>query len=591
MTKLRGLVLGYLCLSLLPACAQSPATPSVDPASSLSQALTDQAAPTSALNSQLFYQLLVGEISAQEGEPSAGFALILDAARKTRDAELYKRATEVALRARSGDSALQAAQAWKEALPDSREANRYVLQILIVLGRLTDAREPLQTELRLSPPTERAAVLAAVPRAFVRASDKKLAATVVEEALAGNLADLATAADAWAAVARMRLAAGELPSALEAAKRAQAASRQSDAAAQVALELLEAKSPGAEPLIRQYLDNNPRAMSEIRLGFARALLDAQRFAEAAAQLQIITRERPDFAEAWLVLGTLQSQDNQLPQAQKSLERYVALAEKADASEAERDRGLSQAYLALAQVAEKRKDFPAAEIWLSKIENSEELVQAQVRRASILVSQGRLDQGRDLIRKLPEKTPVEARQKLNAEVNLLRDAKQFQPAYDLLGKALQAMPDDTELLYDRAMVAEKLGSLDEMERVLRQVIKLKPDYHHAYNALGYSLADRSVRLPEAKQLIETALSFAPADPFIRDSLGWVEFRLGNKAEAARIFDAAYRARPDAEIAAHYGEVLWSLGQRERALAIWKEGKLLNPDNETLVETLKRLRVPL
>ena len=591
MTKFRGLVLGYFCLAVLPACAQNPGQPSLGPPSSLAQARAEQATPTSALDSQLFYQLLIGEITAQEGEPSAGFALILDAARKTRDAELYKRATEIALRARSGDSALQAAQAWKEALPDSREANRYVLQIVIVLGRLADARGPLETELRLSPLIERAAVLAAIPRAFARAGDKKLAASVVEEALSSDLANPATASDAWAAIARMRLAAADLPSALDAAKRAHAASPQSDAVALVALELLEAKSPGAESLVRQYLEDNPKASSEIRLGFARALLDAQRFAEASAQLQIISRDQPDFAEAWLVLGTLQSQDNQLPQAQTSLERYISLADKTDGAENERSRGLPQAYLTLAQIAEKRKDFPAAEMWLNKIENSEELVQAQVRRASILVSQGKLDQGRELIRRLPEKTPVEARQKLSAEVNLLRDAKQFQPAYELLGKALQATPDDIELLYDQAMVAEKLGSLDEMERVLREIIRLKPDHHHAYNALGYSLAERSVRLPEAKQLIEKALSFAPADPFIRDSLGWVEFRMGNKDEAARIFDAAYRTRPDAEIAAHFGEVLWSLGQRERALAIWKEGKLLNPDNETLVETLKRLRAPL
>jgi Flp pilus assembly protein TadD len=129
----------------------------------------------------------------------------------------------------------------------------------------------------------------------------------------------------------------------------------------------------------------------------------------------------------------------------------------------------------------------------------------------------------------------------------------------------------------------------MERLLRQVIVIKPDYHHAYNALGYSLAERNLRLPEAKQLIQKALEYAPGDPFISDSLGWVEFRMGNKAEAARILEAAYKARPDAEIAAHLGEVLWSQGQRERAQAIWKEGLLLNGENETLLETLKRLRV--
>jgi len=138
-------------------------------------------------------------------------------------------------------------------------------------------------------------------------------------------------------------------------------------------------------------------------------------------------------------------------------------------------------------------------------------------------------------------------------------------------------------------AEKMGDMGEMERLLRQVIGLKPDYHHAYNALGYSFAERNIRLPEARQLVQKALEIAPGDPFISDSLGWVEFRMGNRSEALRILDTAYKARPDAEIAAHLGEVLWTLGQRERAQAVWKEGLMLNAENETLQETLKRLRV--
>ena len=139
------------------------------------------------------------------------------------------------------------------------------------------------------------------------------------------------------------------------------------------------------------------------------------------------------------------------------------------------------------------------------------------------------------------------------------------------------------------MAEKLGDLAGMERLLRKVMADKPDYHHAYNALGYSFAERNVRLPEARQLIQKALEYAPGDPFISDSLGWVEFRMGNKAEALRILETAFKSRPDPEIAAHLGEVLWSLGQRDRAQAVWRDGLLLNNENETLQETLKRLRV--
>ena len=248
-------------------------------------------------------------------------------------------------------------------------------------------------------------------------------------------------------------------------------------------------------------------------------------------------------------------------------------------------------MSLAQLAEKRKDFAAAENWLGKISNSQELVQAQTRRASLLAKQGQLAQARQLIRQLPERNPEDARIKRMAEIDLLREQKEYRSAYQLLAQAVAQFPNEPELLYDQAMMAEKLDLLSEMERLLRQLIQLKPDHHHAYNALGYSLADRNVRLPEAKELIQKALAYAPADPFIRDSLGWVEFRLGNKAEALRIFDAAYKAKPDAEIAAHFGEVLWSLGRRDKAIAVWKEGLLLNPDNDTLVETLKRLRVKL
>ena len=140
-----------------------------------------------------------------------------------------------------------------------------------------------------------------------------------------------------------------------------------------------------------------------------------------------------------------------------------------------------------------------------------------------------------------------------------------------------------------MLADKMGRTADMERLLRSLIASHPDYHHAYNALGYSLADRGVQLPEARALIQKALASAPDDPFINDSLAWVEFRLGNLPEAVRILEIAYKARPDAEIAAHLGEVLWSSGQKDRAISIWKEGLRRSADNTTLLETLKRLKV--
>jgi len=589
-TGLAGLALSGLWFVVPLALAQTDEPVSAAPATLGEAKAVQEAAPSSLLDSALFYQLLVGEMTLQDGEPAAGFALMLDAARKTGDAQLYQRATDIALQSRSGDAALQSARAWKQDQPTSREANRYVLQILVALNRIADTVEPLQTEIKLAPDVERPAVLSAVPRIYARVADKKLASTVVEEALADHLGTPATAGAAWTAVGRMRLAAGDTKGALAAARRGQAAAPRAEGPALVALELMDPKMPEAEGVVRGYFEGNPKALPEIRMGYARALLDAQRYAEASAQLQIVTRDKPDMPEGWLVLGSLQLQDNQLAQAQSSLERYVGLAQQ-QTSEGERNRGLAQAYLSLSQLAEKRKDYAAAENWLAKIDNPSDLALAQTRRASILASQGKLEEGRQLIRKLPERNPAEARVKLNAEVSLLREFKQYQLAHEVLAQALAKTPDETELLYDQAMMAEKLGKLDEMESLLRKVIQLKPDYHHAYNALGYSLADRSVRLPEARELIRKALEFAPSDPFIGDSLGWVEFRMGNNAEAVKIFEAAYKAKPDAEIAAHFGEVLWAMGQRDRAISIWKEGRLLNPENETLLETLKRLRVKL
>jgi len=255
------------------------------------------------------------------------------------------------------------------------------------------------------------------------------------------------------------------------------------------------------------------------------------------------------------------------------------------------RGLAQAYLSLAQIAEQRKDFAQAEKWLGKITSAEDLIRAQSRRAGILARQGKVDEARKLIRNLPERSPADVRMKLAAEVQMLRDNKLYQAAYDLLAEHNRLNPKDYDLIYDQATLAERLGNTTEMERLLRRIMADKPDYHHAYNALGYSFAERNIRLSEARQLVLKALEYAPGDPFITDSLGWVEFRSGNKPEALRILQGAYKVRPDAEIAAHLGEVLWSMGQREQALNIWREGAQLNADNETLMATLKRLRVKL
>ena len=243
------------------------------------------------------------------------------------------------------------------------------------------------------------------------------------------------------------------------------------------------------------------------------------------------------------------------------------------------------------MAEKRGNYAAAEQWRGLIEKEQDLYSAQTRRASLLARQGKLTEARALIRAITADTDEARRMNLMAEVQLLRDARKYREAYALQKKLVEQLPDDDDLTYELAMLADKNGDHASMERLLRQIMARKPSYHHAYNALGYSLAERGIRLTEAKELILKALTFAPKDPFITDSLAWVEFRLGNPVEALRLLEAAFGIRPDADIAAHLGEVLWTQGNQERARSIWRESKRLNPDNETLRETLKRLNIKL
>lgn len=583
-----GLALAVWVLAAGMAQAQVVPPPGpVPPSATATAAPAPAPARPSAMTAQLFYEVLLGEISARGGDPAESFALLLDAARRSGDAQLFQRAAEAAIQGRSPEAALAAARAWKTAIPDSRDARRLELQVLIALGRLGETVEPLRAELAATPVIERPVLLTVLARNFGRAQDKKLAAQVLEQALSDDLQNPITAALAWTTVGRVRQLAGDLEGAMDAAQRGATADPKADGPVVLAMDLMDPQRPQAEVLVQKYLAS-PEALPEARIAFARWLVGAQRYAEASAQLKSVTEAHASLPDPWLMLGTLQGQLREDEAAQASLQRYLELA-AAQRDADERRQGMAQAYLQLSQLAERRKDYAAAEQWLSRIEGAEELFQAQTRRALLLGRQGQLPQARALLRELPARTAAERKQRFVTEVQLLRDARQHQAAYDLLSEAQRADPEDGDLLYDLALTAERLGRTEEMERHLRRVIALQPENAHAYNALGYSFADRNIRLDEARTLIRKAVELAPEDPFIADSLGWVEFRMGNTAEALRILEAAYKKRPDPEIGAHLGEVLWAQGDRERAVSIWKQAKIADADNETLQETLKRLRV--
>jgi tetratricopeptide (TPR) repeat protein len=564
----------------------------------------------SALDARLFYQLLIGELELRGGEAGTAYEVILDAARRSRDEALFRRAVDIALGARAGEQALAATRAWRTTRPESLDALRLQLQILVALNRTADLAEPLRTLLAQTPEAERGGTLASLPRFLQRAGEPRVVVQIVAEAARPYLDAPATRVPARVAVGRAWLAAGEPARALELAREASALDPGALGPALLALEIMRER-PEAEALVTAHLAQ-PKAEMALRLAYVRALTGAQRYGEAVSQLEIATRERPDVAAPFLTLGALQLELKHPQEGEAALLRYVELVqgqggatgvhglaatgadddEMADDEGPTRsDQGLVQAWLMLAQAAEQRGDYAAAERWLARIEDPQRALEVQTRRASILVRQGKIPQAREMIRRAPERRPEDARAKLVAEAGVLRDAKRWGEASEVLSRASEQFPDDGDLLYEQAMMAEKLDRLDEMERLLRRVIELKPDNAHAHNALGYSLADRSQRLPEARQLIQRALELAPGDPFITDSLGWVEYRLGNVDEALRLLRVAYRARPDPEIGAHLGEVLWSLGQRDEARRIWREVRMRDETNEVLRETLARLRVDL
>ena len=582
------------------------------------------AAANSTLDSLLFYQLLIGELELNAGRAGNAYGVILDAARRHGDEALFQRAVEIALQARAGDQALEAARAWRTAKPSSVAPLRYQTQILLALNKPEDAIEPLATWLARVPTMEQPGLIAGLPRLLQGLPDRQRALSLIEKLVLPYLDKPGTRTASRVTLGRAHLAAGNLPQALGLARAAQSDDPAAPAPALLALEMLPG-TPAAETVATDYLAR-PEAEPAVRMAYVRQLTQSQRYADAGRQLDRLTTDRPQIPEPWLMLGALRLELKQPRDAETALLKYVELvsatpapgsaaadagkagakppesasaaaaaAENDDdersAASAESGRDLTQAWLLLAQSAEQRGDVKAAETWLAKVDNPQRALEVQSRRASLLARQGKVKEARALIQAVPERTGDDARAKLMAEAQMLRDVKRWREALEVLTAASQRFSDDTDLIYEQAMVEEKLDHLPEMERLLRRVIVLKPEHPHAHNALGYSLADRGVRLPEARDLIARALELSPGDPFITDSLGWVEYRLGRRDVALRLLRQAYTARPDTEIAAHLGEVLWADGQQAEARTVWQDARSRDAANEVLRETLARLKVGL
>jgi tetratricopeptide (TPR) repeat protein len=591
---------GLLALALL--CHSAWAAPDKPaPRSATSAASAPVAKPpvrNSEMDAQLFYQVLIAEIQANAGDPGSAYQLYLDAARRHKNGQLFQRAVEVALRARAGEQALTAAKAWRQALPQSRPAAEFTSQILIALGRTAELAPALRSLIQLTPAPQQPQVIANLPRSLSRLSDKEAAARIIDEATAPWRSRPLEQAEAWAASSEGWLRAAKLDKAREGLDRAIALQPGLPVAGLLAIDLMK-QAPDTEAIVRKQLQRAD-ASPVVRLAYARQLTLLQRYSEAEPQLETLVREQPDQMGHWLLLAAIRLELKKLDQAEAALQPVLARAQStpgrapdAPATDANKAAALNpdleQAYLLMAQAADLRGKTQDALDWMERADPRREKLLTQSQRARLLIRQGRIPEARAIIRAIPEAEPRDAVLKFQAEAQILRDARQWQEAYEVLREATQRFPEESDLLYDRAMMAERLRRYDEMERLLKTVIQLAPDSPNAYNALGYTLADRGVRLDEARTLIERALTLRPGDPFITDSLGWLEFRLGRIDEALRLLNQAWTTRPDAEIAAHLGEVLWTQGQTDRARDIWRQGLQLDRDNETLIEVLKRFNV--
>lgn len=597
----------------LPACAQTLGPPDAPGAPATTLAAAPAAAeaaapPRSALDAPLFYQLLIGELELRGGEAGSAYQVILDAARRTRDEALFRRSVEIALQARAGEQALAAARAWREVAPASVEAARFEIQLLLALNRGGEIAQPLRTLLEQASDADRAGMISVLPRLFQRQTDPSLVATTIEPVLAPYAERADTRAAARVALARLWRGAGQRDRALALLRDAARDDPLAPAPLLLAIEMMgESRDAGA--LLADAM-RSPQVEPEVRAAYARALTNAQRYPDAIAQLEQVTQARPELPGPWLTLGALRLELRDAAGAEKALQRHVELVQRSGASDARQapasgdtvdddddaassgaPGSLTQAWLLLAQAAEQRGDLDAAERWLARIDDPAQALQVQTRRATLLARRGDVDAARALVRAVPERNAQDARAKLLAETQVLREVERWNDAYRVLDAAGERFTDDTDLLYEQAMLAEKMDRLDDMERLLRRVMAIKPDHHHAHNALGYSLADRSLRLDEARALIVRALELAPGDPFITDSLGWLEYRVGNLDASVRLLREAYTTRPDTEIAAHLGEVLWVKGERDEALRIWRDAQRRDAGNSVLRETLARLRVDL
>ena len=516
--------------------------------------------------------LMVGEIALQRGEVGLAAQTYLDVAKRTGDPRIARRAIEIASAARLPELAAEAAGIWYAAEPSTQSLQ--ALAAFLVGAKRVDEAEPYLEKLLDTSGVNVESFFLQVNRLLAGNPDKAANLRVVRK-LAARKPELA---QAHFAVAQAAFAAGDDAAALESVRQAEALRPDWELAVIFEAQLLQKRSPAeAGKRLAAFIEKNPGAR-DARLNYARMLVLDHRYADARKQFEAVLAANPGNPDVTYAVGLLAFQLRDFPVAEQNLKKLLGSGY--------RDPNAVR-YL-LGQIAEEQKHWQQAIDWYKQIQTGDQAFAARLRTANALARQGKIDEGRAFLQRIEPEGPGDRVQLIVAEAQLLRDANRTRDAYDLLGGALKSEPEQPELLYDYALTAEKMKRFDVLESNLRKLMQVKPDHAHAYNALGYSFAERNLRLPEARKLVEKAVELAPEDYYILDSMGWVQYREGDLKGAAATLRRAYDGRPDAEIGAHLGEVLWQLGRRDEAQRVWQEAQKAAPENETLLKTLKKFR---
>jgi tetratricopeptide (TPR) repeat protein len=531
-----------------------------------------QNAPSSKVKPEYIYKYLLGEIAGQRGDPALACQLFLDLAEETQDPRLAERAAKVAAFANQPSVALRAASLWAKLAPSSIEAQQAASQMLVASGNLKDAKPHIHQ--LLTKEDTRANGFLYLNSLLANQKDK----TEVLNAITEFAAPYPKLAEAHFAIAQAAWFANKPELASKELNTASKLRPDWEPAAQMQGQMLLKESPEkAVDFYKAYLKKNPKA-NEVRLSYAKLLVNQKRFAEAKPEFVKLVDASNNNADINAVVGLLSLESDDYVMADKYFQQALNAGFKDP----------DQVYLYLGRSAEKQKLDTKALAFYNNVKQGDRYLEGKISAANLIARTESVDAAIKMLDEVEDLTPEQQMIIIQTEASLLSQAKRNQESFDLLQKATDNNPSAIGIIYDHAMAAERVNKLDVMEAQLRKLIQMKPDYAAAYNALGYSFADRNINLEEAKTLIETAVKLQPNDHYMLDSLGWVHYRLGNLALAVDYLKQAYQIQADPEIAAHLGEVLWKQGQQEEAKKVWANALKAFPDNDTLVSTTKKFK---